>query len=156
TASAADVSARGPASATAQNFVWGTGYALQFANPTGWTSSDQRVLSAAAEYDLSGTNALNAHGWVCPSANLNSGVTPQTLVQDNAQFMIIQPSDVAGAAGGQQIVCNMGPDPALSSLNPPDQIIFTALRRMLPAGDWYIDMQNRCLVQNPSGHAANM
>src|SRR5262249_48810924 len=63
------------------------------------------------------------------------------------QFMIVQPQDVT------TVVCQLAPDPNPSSLTAAQQQTLAALRSVLPASQWYVDLTNHCVV--PKGNAAS-
>jgi hypothetical protein len=135
-AAAADTSARAPAAASPASVAYGIGYLLQFTAPPaypGWATSDPRVLQSVTEMDLGGGTLVPPTGlpWNCPATS---------------NFKIVQPSDVFPTATGSNFVCNMQPDPQMSSLSAADQATMTAVRSVLPIASWYVDMTNHCVI----------
>lgn len=126
TADPASKDARGP-NGTTKSGIYGTGYKIGFRTPSGW-SGDNRVLSSVTEMDLGAGTTPAIRQWTCPPS---------------MQFMIVRREDVAPIGN---ILCNQAPDPAPGTLSASDQKILTALRNVLPSGDWYIDMQYHCVV----------
>lgn len=106
--------------------AYGTGYGLTFSLPNGFTSGERRVLSpngAVQEINLA-TGTQQASNWDCST---------------NYQFMVIRPEDKAA----NRVVCNATVD---RYANATQQAALNALRRVLRVEDWFIDVDNHCIM----------
>jgi hypothetical protein len=115
---------------TEANRVYGIGYKLAFSLPEGYSNGDLRVLSSLQgiqEIDLS-TGQMRAANWDC---------------SQNYEFMIVRPEDkVAGV-----VYCNAIVDRYNGGTQ---QAQLAALRRVLRVEDWWIDLDNRCVMPKNS------
>jgi hypothetical protein len=106
--------------------VYGTGYKIRFQNPSGWVTSDARVLASVQETDLGGNTSGALSAWTC---------------SPSSQFLIIRAEDVSPAG---TIYCPPIPDPTSFS-DSSEQAIHDAVRQILPVEDWWLNMQYRCI-----------
>lgn len=120
-----DAKARGPAGVSADS-AYGAGYQLQFGMPSGWMTSEPRVLSSVNEVTLQGFSNTGS-SWSCPSS---------------MQFKIVRPQDLASAGSCQTTVDYY--------TNETQRLALDAIRRVLPVEDFYVDVVNRCVV--PKSH----
>ncbi|MGE4130676.1 MAG: hypothetical protein AB7F86_03515 [Bdellovibrionales bacterium] len=129
-----NTSLRGPANAAAGNGlaapVYGKGYLLSFGLYKGMSSGERRVLSTAGltEVNLatSPPSPVNAI-WDCSA---------------DYQVTIIRPEDWVK---GNVVTCNPHPDISYA----PGTINYNrmvALRRVLRVEDWFIDLDNNCVL----------
>lgn len=130
-----DTTLRVPAPATPttpvnNRLAYGTGYRLNFALPVGYSSGQLRVLSTAGiqEVDLTTGNAKSAT-WDCGS---------------NYEFMVVRPEDKAAG----RVICNAGVD---RYLNSTQQQALNVIRRVLRVEDWYVDLDNHCVMPKGTG-----
>jgi len=110
--------------------AYGTGYAIGFSLPNGYSSGERRVISPASgisEIDLT-TGQPRSASWDC-------GATPA----GNHQFMVIRPQDILDG----KVICNRGPD-RFNNVN--EQAALNAIRRVLRVEDWFVDLVNHCVV----------
>ena len=103
--------------------AYGLGFQASFGTPSGLVTT-RRVLSAVTEIDLT-TGAVTAANWQCPAAN---------------QYMIVRPEDSA-------TTCARQPDPPVEKQTD----VLKTIRRVLRTEDWYVDLNNHCVV--PKGPA---
>lgn len=117
-------------STTAQaRYAYGTGFALSFALPNGYSGGEQRVLSSTVtpqEIDLA-TNQPRASSWDCSTGY---------------QFVIVRPEDLSAVS------CRRGPD---QYRDANQQKALAYIRRVLRVEDWYVDMDNHCVVPKRTG-----
>ena len=103
--------------------VYGRGYHLQFMQPTGAQSAyDSTVLLSVSEQDFHTLTDRSA-AWNCT----------------DLAFKIIRPEDAAAQG------CNKHADPLV-----PSKLLKIA-RNVLRYEDWYIDMDNMCIVTKKGG-----
>jgi len=108
---------------TARTNVFGVGYELRFAKPSGvHASNPEGILASVNEVSLSTDPLTNRSAWDC-SAQL--------------QFRIVRPQD---AVAGSTANCLKKADPAV--LNDT----FKTIRNSLRVEDWYVDYDNKCIV----------
>lgn len=123
-----DAKARGPAGVMTSQ-AYGRGYQLQFGVPDGWTTAEQRVVTAVNEVNLTPGYPSTGAQWSCPTT---------------MQFKIVRPEDLADAGP-----CSLSVD----YYSTEDQrVALDAIRRVLPVEDFYVDVVNRCVV--PKAHIA--
>ena len=112
--------------------AFGSGLQLSFGLPYGVGAGETRVLSSVTEYDLStAPNPTVKANWTCPASY---------------QFMIVRPEDVQANPS----LCFTGADQDYSS-QPTLQAAQNAIRRVLPASDWYVDVTKNCVVPKGTG-----
>lgn len=138
TADAMDTQLRAPATATGTNanrYAYGTGYKLNFTWPSRMTSSQKnRVISpnvGIQEYDLA-TGSLKSNGAFDCSANY--------------QFMVVRPEDIAAG----RVACRVGAD-RINTQFPAQPAMLDAIRRVLRVEDWFVDLDNQCVVPKRTG-----
>lgn len=110
--------------------AYGTGFALTFGLPAGWSSGESRVISpngGVQEIDLQ-TGQMRAGSWDC-----------------SYQFKVIRPEDVGALPGS---ACNRTVD---FFADASQQAALNALRRVLRVEDWFVDVANRCIVPKRTG-----
>lgn len=111
--------------------AYGTGYAVTFSLPNTYSAGERRVISpynGVREIDLQ-TGQEVASTWQCPASY---------------QMMVIRPEDQIA----KKVICN----PTVDRFSSPDQqMALNVLRRVLRVEDWYIDMDNRCIMPKRTG-----
>ncbi|MGZ3722821.1 MAG: hypothetical protein ACXVA9_07835 [Bdellovibrionales bacterium] len=110
--------------------AFGTGYIVPFALPAGYLSGDRRVLGSSGlqEIDLT-TNRPQASTWDCAQ---------------NYEFMVIRPEDKSK----NLVACNATVDRP----NGSAQIAaLNAIRRVLRVEDWFVDLDNHCVLPKHTG-----
>lgn len=116
---------------TSANTVYGTGLLLNFSFPVPFTSGARRVLSSQSpvqEKDLI-TNQTKPANWDCST---------------NYQFQVVRPEDKAAG----KVVCNASVDRYTTG----DQATaLNAIRRVLRVEDWYVDLDNHCVMPKDTG-----
>lgn len=125
-----DTALRGPSGASSTS-VYGTGYYLRFSLPFGYQSGERRVFSPTGgveEVDLI-SNSVRSANWDCSAAY---------------QFMIVRPEDKAAG----RVVCNATVD-RYNDAN--QQAALSAIRRVLRVEDWFVDLNNRCVIPKRTG-----
>ena len=129
-----DTNARTPSSAA--NKAYGMGYLTTFNNEVGVTAGLNRVMGSVREMDLAtgATSASHLRNWSCPV---------------EYRFVIVRRSDVVAALNaGQAPPCQLTTvDDTSSQIN---RNIVEAVRRVLPADYWHLDLANRCVVAKQS------
>lgn len=116
-----------------QNEVFGIAYVpndQMFALPQGYTGGDRRVLSSSGlqEMDLT-TGQIRASNWDC---------------SQSYEFMIVRPEDKAAGT----VICNATVD---RYSNTTQQAELNAIRRVLRVEDWWVDLDNRCVMPKGTG-----
>ena len=111
--------------------VYGRGYIMTFAKPavSGVTlpsNYPENVISLVQEQSLDSTTPITAGNWSCPTT---------------MQFRIVRAEDI-NKSGAR---CRKMPDPAL--ISPELRLVRNSLR----TEDWYVDMDNRCIVPKKAG-----
>jgi hypothetical protein len=117
--------------------VYGKGYQLVFTQPYASQMSPEFpavVLSAVTEAPLDPNPSptpipatpIPSPNWVCPS---------------NLQFRIVRSIDINADAAN----CVMAPDPETPSAE------LTLVRQSLRVEDWYVDMQDQCIIAKAPG-----
>lgn len=110
------------------NVAYGIGLGITFQQGNFASGHPARVMSSISQVDLETKEAdpSNDARWICPS---------------NLRFKIVRPEDVGVSINGQKLVnCNRVLDPQTPS---PD---LERVRRVLRIEDWYVDMNNRCII----------
>ncbi len=110
--------------------IYGRGYFLSFRLPQGYTSGETRALASVEEVDLqtSFPTQINAT-WDCNS---------------DYQFVIVRPEDVWAG----RVICN----PTVDRYNDTNQQqMLSAIRRVLRVEDWFVDLNNRCVMPKRTG-----
>ncbi len=136
-----DALARGPSGISGDS-VYGRGYQLQFSNPAGWATAEQRVISSVNEVNLSQGFPSVGSKWSCPSSM-------QFVVIRNEDLPKMKecPADPCSGSG----VC-LTPDFYCQG-NETQRLALDAIRRVLPVEDFYVDVINRVVVAKP--HISN-
>lgn len=113
--------------------AYGTGYAMSFSLPNGYSSGERRVISSLGgiqEIDLT-TGQPRSASWDCGTNGLY-------------QFMVIRPEDIVA----NKVVCGRAPD-RFTDVN--QQAALNAIRRVLRVEDWFVDLTNHCVVPKRTG-----
>lgn len=123
-----DTELRGPDENATDKYAYGTGYKMSFRLPRNYSTGESRVINSISEMDLS-TDKLRASTWDCDV---------------NFQFMVVRPEDVAAG----RVICSRTPDPAGTAAQIS---AMTAIRRVLRVEDWFVDINDHCVVPKHTG-----
>lgn len=112
----------------ANRVAYGRGYQFRFTAPVVYpTFSQQPVMSEVREVNLeNSTDRTGMGSWACPNS---------------LQFRIVRAADLSKAGAN----CVMKPDPAVMSSE------LSLIRNTLRSEDWYVDLDNRCIIPKKSG-----
>lgn len=105
------------------NRVWGTGFRVKFATDSR-VDQGQRVIGEVIPIDLSKLERTT-DSWSCPDAY---------------RFMIMSPQDPVPGMGG--MLCQ---DMEENSLDPAKKVAMKRVRRHLPAAEWGVNLDQRCV-----------
>ena len=117
--------------ATAGDFnrAFGVGYSISFSQGNVASGHPARVMSRMTETDLLTKKTNASVSWSCPTS---------------LRFKIVRPEDVGILIDDKRLVnCNRVIDPQVLSSG------LAAVRRVLRAEDWFVDMANRCIIPKP-------
>lgn len=134
-----EASLRGPSGIDSKT-AYGSGFFMHFSLPNLYSTGDRRVLSPTLgiqEIDLA-TGISKTSNWDCSSGY---------------QFMIVRPEDVVApgtAVTTGKVVCNTTVDQYTTTAQ---QAQLNAIRRVLRPEDWWVDMNNHCVVPKPTDAA---
>lgn len=110
--------------------VFGSGFSFTFGQPNAsplYTQFPQAVVKSVTEFNLENIADRSGLGtWTCPAT---------------MQFRIVRASDISAPGAN----CRKMPDPA--TLTPELAVI----RNTLKTEDWWVDMDNRCIIAKKSG-----
>lgn len=110
--------------------AYGTGFLVPFSLPAGYASGVRRVLASSGlqEIDLA-TNKIQPSSWDC---------------SQNYEFMVIRPEDKAA----NRVACNATVDRPNGSAQVA---ALNAIRRVLRVEDWFVDLDNHCVIPKRTG-----